>query len=172
MTTTPSLIPDWVQAFLVENVQKAGKESNKLFQSDYSQQANCALITKFWWSRMKTTLTLSIVEAYQGLDASPPIFLPSLTGLKRWLWRHLTALIAIGCSKDDRIERCQALAKTANSLPDALQSIASHGSCCCIREGRFEVAPLSWISANRITFLAVFGFWCILVRMPNSRIEG
>ena len=65
--------------------------------------------------------------------------------------------MAIEWSKDDKIER-QSLPKIANILTDASQSVAVHGSCCCIREGRFEFAPLSWISANHMAFLAVFGF--------------
>ena len=65
--------------------------------------------------------------------------------------------MAIECSKDDRLES-QSLPKTTNSLTDALQSIAVHGSCCCNKEGRFEFAPLSWISANRMAFLGHLAF--------------
>ena len=43
-------------------------------------------------------------------------------------------------------------------LPMRWESITAHGGCCCIREGRFESAPLSSISANRTAFLAAFGF--------------
>ena len=65
--------------------------------------------------------------------------------------------MAIECSKDDRRQRRQALPKVANSLTDASQSVAAQGSCC-IREGRFEFAPFSWISVNHMAFLVAYGF--------------
>jgi len=86
--------------------------------------------------------------------------------LKGRLWRLLTVFIATKCSKDDRIERCQALPKTANSLTDASQSIAAHGSCSCIMKGRFEFATYVNFSQS---YCVPGGVWFLM--FPSAHVK-